>query len=464
MRKRALYFLLSIIGYISYGQTCPSLTYPPNGSTDIPVDATLSWPAVNGISGLVISLGTTPDGIDILNRRTSGPINSYKPEVGLPENTLIYVSIILFVPNEPPIICDSQSFYTGDVTTPPPCTQLNEPVDNQTTVDVGTKIEWDYASTATGYRLSIGTTPSGTEILNNQDVGNVLSYGPPSNLPLDTTIYVQIVPYNENGDTGPCIEESFTTGVVAASCFQPPINIPDYVSICEDSLPTTLFGNRLADGHRWYKLNDDGTEILLSEENAVPISQIGQYKYEVYNSYQIDCINSKTFNVRLSEKPIIREVQVSQESGEMRIAVQVDGNGDYEYALNINGPYQNSSIFNNLPLNEHTIHVRDKNGCGMHEKKVERDLTTEDFPKFFTPNGDGINDFWQFIHPKEIGEVSVNIIRIFDRYGNFLAQIDPNSQGWDGNLNGSPLPPSSYWFNAISLKKQEIQGYFVLKR
>lgn len=468
LMQKKLYLLLFLIGSLSYGQSCPTLVYPSNGSSNIPVDATLSWSTVYGISGLAISLGTTPNGTDILNRRTSGPINSYTPEVGLPENTLIYVSLILFIPNKPPIICPSQRFSTGDVTTPPPCTKLSEPVNNQTTVNIGTKIQWDYASTATGYRLSIGTTFGGVDILDNDNVGNVLSYNHPAGFPLDTKVFVQVVPYNENGNTGPCTVENFTTGIVAVNCNQPQINFPEKVSICEDDLPTAISSRDFANGYRWYKVDNDGSETLLSEGSEVSISRIGQYRYEAYNTITqsgiiIECTNSRTFNVIRSEKPKINEVSVSAKSRKMRIAVQVSGNGDYEYALN-QGPYQNSSIFDNLSLREYIIYVRDKNGCGIAERKVERDLISEDFPKFFTPNGDGINDFWQYIPPRKLGEINIDIIHIFDRYGNFLAQIDPSSIGWDGNFNGSPLPPSSYWFSAISLKNQKIQGYFVLKR
>ena len=79
------------------------------------------------------------------------------------------------------------------------------------------------------------------------------------------------------------------------------------------------------------------------------------------------------------------------------------------------------------------------------EVLVEPDLTLEGFPKFFTPNGDGVNDFWQFILP----DSGINPIRqlfIFDRYGNLLAQVDPQSAGWDGTFNGSALPEGDYYY------------------
>ncbi len=95
---------------------------------------------------------------------------------------------------------------------------------------------------------------------------------------------------------------------------------------------------------------------------------------------------------------------------------------------------------------------------------VDRDLNLEDFPNFFTPNGDGINDLWQFVPPREDFDITIETISIYDRYGSLLEQIDANSSGWDGNFKGSPLPSSDYWFQANLEDGRELTGHFSLKR
>ncbi|MBK7223401.1 MAG: hypothetical protein IPH94_19505 [Saprospiraceae bacterium] len=92
----------------------------------------------------------------------------------------------------------------------PLCTTLSVPVNGAINVPVSTNLTWNAAATATGYILSIGTTPGGTNILNNEDIGNVTSYNPPANLPSNTTVYMKIIPYNANGSATGCLEESFT--------------------------------------------------------------------------------------------------------------------------------------------------------------------------------------------------------------------------------------------------------------
>ncbi|WP_350291136.1 T9SS type B sorting domain-containing protein [uncultured Croceitalea sp.] len=113
-------------------------------------------------------------------------------------------------------------------------------------------------------------------------------------------------------------------------------------------------------------------------------------------------------------------------------------NGDYEYAIN-GGDFQDEAIFLDVPPGLNTVIINDKNGCGM----IEEQFLVVGYPKFFTPNGDGIYDNWQI---EGISELTNPDIFIFDRYGKLLKQIDENSPGWDGTFNGRQLPSSDYWF------------------
>ena len=93
----------------------------------------------------------------------------------------------------------------------PLCTALTDPLNGATNVPVSTILTWAALANATGYKLTVGTTSGGTDILNDQDVGNVLTYDLASDLPYSTIIYVKIIPYNATGDAVGCTEESFTT-------------------------------------------------------------------------------------------------------------------------------------------------------------------------------------------------------------------------------------------------------------
>src|SRR5690606_15716874 len=98
---------------------------------------------------------------------------------------------------------------------------------------------------------------------------------------------------------------------------------------------------------------------------------------------------------------------------------------NYEYAIN-GGDFQDSPIFNNVPPGEHTAIINDKDGCGISGPQP---FLVIGYPKFFTPNGDGIHDYWQVFGTSTL--VGIPAIFIFDRYGKLLAQFDGSSMGWD---------------------------------
>jgi len=87
------------------------------------------------------------------------------------------------------------------------------------------------------------------------------------------------------------------------------------------------------------------------------------------------------------------------------------------------------------------------NGCDspLAEIIVEiiPDYIVIEYPKFFTPNGDGINEGWNIVTPKHGIEA---MVYIFDRYGKLLTQVFAPGKGWNGIYNGHALPASDYWF------------------
>ena len=138
----------------------------------------------------------------------------------------------------------------------------------------------------------------------------------------------------------------------------------------------------------------------------------------------------------------------------------VSGEGDYEYAIDtINGPYQDSNLFENVAPGIHTVFIRDKNNCGI----VEDNVAVIGFPKFFTPNNDGYNDTWQIYGITDPSQAE-SIIYIFDRYGKLLKELNPQSKGWDGTFNGQMLPSSDYWFHVKLQDGRIFKSHFTLKR
>ena len=120
------------------------------------------------------------------------------------------------------------------------------------------------------------------------------------------------------------------------------------------------------------------------------------------------------------------------------IEIIVDGDGDYEYAIN-EGMFQDETVFRNVPPGINTVIINDKNGCGTTDPLP---FLVVGYPKFFTPNGDGTNDSWNI---KGIETLTNPVVFVFDRYGMLLKQLGA-LDAWDGTFNGRPMPSSDYWF------------------
>lgn len=480
---RIFIIICSLQCLTAYGQSCPILLEPGNDETNVPVNSPIRWSEVSEAVGYVISMGTSPGDDDIISNRSSGLRNSYVPQTGLPADAQIYITIGYYKQGREFVECEEKTFRTAEANSPPDCATLSAPTNGAPNISVETKLEWGYAARATGYRLSVGTAPGGTDVIDDVNVGDKLEYRPPKGLPSSTLLYVTLTPYNETGEAESCSEERFTTATAIIDCgpyfdaqigadvfLGPEIDFPDQIGLCRDSASTIIESNDKADGYRWYIINPDGSERLLSSTKSVELVSVGNYRYEAYKeitrwSDTAECANSKTFNVVNSEAAVITAIDDDVTARGRRLEIHVSGVSSYEFALeNIEGPYQESPIFEALTSDSYDIYVRDLIGCGITKYSVPRNPGSDNFPKFFTPNGDDVNDYWQFILLETENEILPNTIEIFDRYGNLLTIINPESKGWDGTLNGRPLPSSDYWFRAVALNGQVVRGHFSLKR
>lgn len=119
--------------------------------------------------------------------------------------------------------------------------------------------------------------------------------------------------------------------------------------------------------------------------------------------------------------------------------------------------YQENSLFTDVPKGKYFAYIRNTTNCEF----ISFPFTILDYPTFFTPNGDGINDEWKI---SDMDKFPKSLVYIFDRYGKLLKQMNASSVGWNGTLNGLPLPADDYWFRLILNDNQIVNGHFSLKR
>jgi gliding motility-associated-like protein len=185
------------------------------------------------------------------------------------------------------------------------------------------------------------------------------------------------------------------------------------------------------------------------------IDAAGIYTYTITS----DTCGSDTSEINVSitnVTPIIDyDINIKEFTSNNSLEVIINANLEYEFSLDgIN--FQSSNVFNNLAGGDYTIYVQEINGCGI----LETMASILDYPKFFTPNNDGVNDVW-----KLKGNTTKNYsIYIFDRYGKLLKHLTSPESSWDGIFNGSQLPANDYWFKVVFIDGIVKSGHFTLKR
>jgi len=187
-------------------------------------------------------------------------------------------------------------------------------------------------------------------------------------------------------------------------------------------------------------------------------------RYTVTATSTLNCVSKiRTIDVGESSVANLTQDDIEVIDGEEQNSISIDpsnfGIGVYEYALdNSLGPYQDEPFFDQVTPGEHTLYVRDKNGCGIAQIQV----FVIGYMKFFTPNGDGYNDTW-----KVLGVTSqpLSDIYIYDKFGKLLAQLNASDEeGWGGIYKGRELPSADYWYR-VQLEDGRIHtGHFSLIR
>ncbi|MBX2963586.1 MAG: gliding motility-associated C-terminal domain-containing protein [Cyclobacteriaceae bacterium] len=92
---------------------------------------------------------------------------------------------------------------------------------------------------------------------------------------------------------------------------------------------------------------------------------------------------------------------------------------------------------------------------------------TEVFPEVsivnaFTPNGDGVNDYWDFEGLEFYSEIE---IRVFDRNNSLVFHCKEVDCKWDGKKNGLELPSGPYFYTIfLNGGKRQYQGTVTLLR
>ncbi|WP_047549501.1 T9SS type B sorting domain-containing protein [Psychroserpens sp. Hel_I_66] len=236
------------------------------------------------------------------------------------------------------------------------------------------------------------------------------------------------------------------------------LNSDDTVNLDYDPpILTTGLSNTLH-SFEWYF---EGDVIPGEISNELTATNFGNYSVKA-TLIETGCDIIEQAVVTPSGPPQTLEVNIiSNPFSEIHmVEIIANGYGVYNYSID-NGPYQTSPLFSEVMAGYHEFRIIDVNGCGQ----VIVEKVFVDYMKVFTPNNDGVKDYWQIIGVKELIQP---IIYVYDRYGKLITTLNDDSIGWDGTLNGKRLPAADYWFTVKFLDdkyvERQFKSHFALKR
>ena len=185
-----------------------------------------------------------------------------------------------------------------------------------------------------------------------------------------------------------------------------------------------------------------------SQNPSYTANQLGTYWVRVVDKN--NCVNTDTVKIRAIVNPPANFL--------IDTATLCLG---YSLSLTAIGTWQ-SYLWSNGSTNPTTnitvpgiywLEVKDKNGCSATDSisVVGKSNCIFDifFPNAFTPNGDGINDFFK---PIVYGGLDEFQMVIFNRWGQKVFETSNPNIGWDGTLNGKKQDPNTYvWYATYHL-------------
>jgi gliding motility-associated-like protein len=257
--------------------------------------------------------------------------------------------------------------------------------------------------------------------------------------------------------------ENNTTHCYNFTSFELIVNDPPHFTLDPDAVlclfEGSIFLSPTTDGDVYTYQWTNATGTVLVNTAQLEVTQGGTYSLTV--STPEGCNETKDVVVKESQESLLTVGDLTltnfQNNNTLTIPTGVQyGIGDYVYSVD-GGTFTSTTVFENLSGGTHTLTIMDQNGCNTHVLT----FTILDYMRFFTPNGDGYNDYWNLLGGNTQPGAE---IYIFDRFGKLLAKLDPAGQGWDGTFNGNPLPSTDYWFSITLEDGTQYKSHFSLVR
>ncbi len=255
------------------------------------------------------------------------------------------------------------------------------------------------------------------------------------------------------------------------------------IDFCE-GLPSAFLPLNFNGNAPWsFTYTIDNKELLqinnIFDSNfELPISESGNYQLIGFSdaacigtSNGTGVVNDISFQLFIETiSPICQE----SEDGSITLEI-VDGQAPYtiNWSTQVNDDLSPTA----LPAGDYEVTITDAQNCilttsinlpiptNLDPSCVNNEVY---IPNVFSPNGDGINDFFEIFFPDNSTIQQVKNVQIIDRWGNLVYSAKTIPPRWDGTFQGRLLDPAVFQYSIVlelaNGRKELLQGDISLVR
>jgi gliding motility-associated-like protein len=266
---------------------------------------------------------------------------------------------------------------------------------------------------------------------------------------------------------GVCPATSDTMNIVLLM-FPTPANAGPDQTLCPNS--TVLAGNLPAIGMGTWSVIVGSGAVATSTLNNSGITALSTGTNSlVWTTANGNCPTSSD-TVQLIVLPPVQQAYAGNDTTIYTTSLTVNGNipvsgtGQWQFvggSYNIINPNQNSTQLTNLVPGVNTIKWTITETCGTTEDELNITLAVLQIPNAFSPNGDGINDYFEIPIADYYSHIEIKVV---NRWGNLVFEDNDYKNKWNGvNQDGQPLAEDNYFYVA-KLDNETKTGYVLIKR
>ena len=227
----------------------------------------------------------------------------------------------------------------------------------------------------------------------------------------------------------------------------------DKPSICVAQSVIVLQNSTAEEGTltNWNWNYGDNSTAAGQAPAAHTYTAMGTYTVKLTATNSFGCTDDTTKPFIVYPYPVVNAGpdDVVLEGGTFNMAATATGNSlTYLWTSTPSPTYLSSNTILNpsaKPIVDITykLAVTAQGGCTKADSVFIKVLKFPEIPNTFTPNNDGIHDFWEI---KYLFTYPGNRVQVFTRTGQLVFESKGYAKPWDGNMNGKSLPFDTYYY------------------